>query len=406
MKSAILTFTGIFVMVTLCFGQWSDQNSNISNDLNAVFFLDNNTGWAVGRQGKVLHTTDGGNNWSLQNSGTTEDLNKVHMISTNVGYAVGDNGTLIKYDGASWSTVNINYSQDMHGVYFLDANTGWISGDWGRIMKTTNGGSSWTTEMDNSTYTNLFYDLHMISASEGWAVGTSGKVLKYDGASWSAESTPAGDDLFAVDFSSGSNGFMVGDQSKVYHYDGTNWTQHSTSLSSTSYDIEDVDVIDANTAFAATAVSGGGGIILRYDGASWSTEYENTDFLKTELFYGIHFPSASKGYTVGAGGMIKTKGSGTSSVQETASTPVTVTFQPNPVTTSAVLEYVPDHSGRTTVTVSDMTGRVVEKIVQNARNGIVNTVAIDLRKEEAGLYTVQVSASRYSQTLKVIKRAE
>ena len=39
---------------------WTLQNSNTSNTLHDIFFLDNNNGWAVGANGAILHTINGG----------------------------------------------------------------------------------------------------------------------------------------------------------------------------------------------------------------------------------------------------------------------------------------------------------------------------------------------------------
>ena len=225
MKKALLILS--LCLPVLGFTQtWADLNSGITNDLEDVYFVDNTNGWAVGRQGKIIRTINGGTSWSTQNSATTKDLNKIFMVSSSLGYAVGDGGTGIKYNGTSWSTLNISFSQDMYGVYFLDATTGWVSGDWGCIKMTTDGGSTWTTQMSNSIYSNTFNDLHMLSATEGWAVGSSGRVLKYDGTNWTTVSNPASnnlDDLHAVSFISSNDGFMSGESSGMYHWDGNSW---------------------------------------------------------------------------------------------------------------------------------------------------------------------------------------
>ena len=41
----------------------------VSSDLTAVFFVDDKQGWAVGHDGVILHTADGGETWALQLDG-------------------------------------------------------------------------------------------------------------------------------------------------------------------------------------------------------------------------------------------------------------------------------------------------------------------------------------------------
>jgi photosystem II stability/assembly factor-like uncharacterized protein len=41
----------------------------VSSDLTSVFFIDDKQGWAVGHDGVILHTDDGGDRWQLQLTG-------------------------------------------------------------------------------------------------------------------------------------------------------------------------------------------------------------------------------------------------------------------------------------------------------------------------------------------------
>ena len=48
--------------------------------------LNENVGWAVGENGIVLHTKDGGQRWSKQESGTEETLRSVRFADEKVGW--------------------------------------------------------------------------------------------------------------------------------------------------------------------------------------------------------------------------------------------------------------------------------------------------------------------------------
>ncbi len=102
---------------------WTTQTSGIASNLQDVYFIDANTGWAVGNTGRIRKTINGGSTWTAQTSGVTTTLNSVH---------------------------------------FTDANTGWVVGANGVVRKTTNGGTTWTAQTagvgTNALYSVVFSD--------------------------------------------------------------------------------------------------------------------------------------------------------------------------------------------------------------------------------------------------------
>ncbi len=76
---------------------WAWQNPTPTGyRLNDVYFSDLNTGTAVGANGTIIRTTDGGATWSLQASGTTKALHGVIFTDQNTGVAVGARGTVLQ----------------------------------------------------------------------------------------------------------------------------------------------------------------------------------------------------------------------------------------------------------------------------------------------------------------------
>ncbi|MCX7700097.1 MAG: YCF48-related protein, partial [Gemmataceae bacterium] len=57
--------------------------------LRSVYFVDAQEGWAVGDEGVVWHSIDGGVTWERQPTGTRASLRAVHFVSPFVGWAVG-----------------------------------------------------------------------------------------------------------------------------------------------------------------------------------------------------------------------------------------------------------------------------------------------------------------------------
>lgn len=58
----------------------------------SVHFTTTQTGWAVGEEGTILSTIDGGKSWQQQSSGTQYDLVSVHFITAQTGWTVGESG--------------------------------------------------------------------------------------------------------------------------------------------------------------------------------------------------------------------------------------------------------------------------------------------------------------------------
>src|SRR6516165_12643946 len=57
--------------------------------LHAVQFWDNREGWAVGDEGVIWHTIDGGKHWERQPSGVRASLRGLHFLNPFTGWVVG-----------------------------------------------------------------------------------------------------------------------------------------------------------------------------------------------------------------------------------------------------------------------------------------------------------------------------
>lgn len=131
----ILTGMIFLIVATSCIAQtWTLQESGTVENLNAVYLLNVNTGWAVGDKGIILKYKDA--RWSSVQSGTKKKLNDVFFLSDKSGWAVGDSGTILKYDGAQWLSVaspadldflKIDFPSDSQGFILADSGY-WIGG--------------------------------------------------------------------------------------------------------------------------------------------------------------------------------------------------------------------------------------------------------------------------------------
>src|SRR5262245_65663822 len=108
--------------------------------LHAVQFVDAQEGWAVGDEGVVWHTIDGGKKWERQPTGTRASLRDLHFVNPYFGWVVGreelPNGggsvgvVLFTRDGGiAWHRLLENAMPGLNRVRFVDAKNGFLFGD-------------------------------------------------------------------------------------------------------------------------------------------------------------------------------------------------------------------------------------------------------------------------------------
>ena len=87
------------------------------SQLTAVFFLDDQHGWAVGHDAIILSTDDGGETWSLQHRDKQYDdpLLDIWFKDQNNGFAIGAYGLFLSTNdgGTSWDRRQIS-DDDFH----------------------------------------------------------------------------------------------------------------------------------------------------------------------------------------------------------------------------------------------------------------------------------------------------
>ncbi len=185
-----------------------------------VQFYDNNLGIAVGGNGGIARSIDGGANWTygpftftspagLKTNGT---FNDVHIPTATVAYAVGSNGMMAKSTdaGKNWTFVNTPlYAKavSINAVWFVNKDTGYIGGLWNtsdsipKLYVTKNGGSTWDSiNAPIGGKTRVGYINNPNAAPIIWDVTAKAKVIN------------------RIIFTSPSNGYVVGGSNSGQNY--------------------------------------------------------------------------------------------------------------------------------------------------------------------------------------------
>lgn len=155
---------------------WNIQTIDTKRVLNGVMFVNQNIGFVVGANGVIGKTSSGGQKWNLLASNVAENLNDLYAVSQLIVYAVGNFGTVLKtVNGVNWLSQTSNVTANLRKIVF-NGNVGWIVGDNGTILKTQDAGANWT-QLTSGTTENLS-SIFMYDLSEGYVVGVNGTILK------------------------------------------------------------------------------------------------------------------------------------------------------------------------------------------------------------------------------------
>lgn len=112
-----------------------------------AFSADAKTGFAVGFDGVILVTVDGGSNWRRLNSDTPNDLLGIAIAADGKrGWAVGSRGTILATTngGDIWRAQPSGTGFWLRDIAFsTDGQHGWVVGSGGTILATVDGGNHW-----------------------------------------------------------------------------------------------------------------------------------------------------------------------------------------------------------------------------------------------------------------------
>ncbi|MGA9406616.1 MAG: YCF48-related protein, partial [Bacteroidota bacterium] len=185
--------------------------STLDPPLFGISFFGDSTGCAVGGNGFITASTNGGGTWTTRTSNTSKNLYGIFVASSKKAWAVGQSGTIVTTSDAfnSWSAQTCPVATTLRSVAFSDTLNGYILGDGGTILKTTDGGATWKVQPSPGTSLNAF---KFLDTGEGWVAADSGKIFKTvdGGNTWLSQNSGVQSSLTSVDFTDRLHGVAVG----------------------------------------------------------------------------------------------------------------------------------------------------------------------------------------------------
>ncbi len=252
--------------------KWDFMPSNTNVDLTDIYFTSDDIGYAVGAYTTILKTTNKGQTWTkLTVPSITNDpkINDILFVGTQVGYAVADEGYILKTTdaGGNW-TVKRPATRNLQSVAWVGVNKGYAVGDRGLILYTTNGGDNWDVQIMPGLTSDLNYIMFK-SATVGFATGKAGVMIKTvdGGNTWDFVNSGTDQELKSIFFYGQNIGYAVGASGTIVKTTdgGNNWTALTSGTTNT---LNSVYFVNNNEGF----VSGNVGLLLatKDAGATWS----------------------------------------------------------------------------------------------------------------------------------------
>lgn len=402
--AALLVFFAISIPAH---ADWQAQTSGVTDNLNSVFFVDENTGWAVGVGGRIITTTNGGSLWAQQVSNTASSLNSVFFTSALTGYAAGAAGVICKTTngGASWQSSNVTGVAVITEISFANVSTGYLcgsnTGGDGIAAVTTNAGSTWQVVIVTAVGLNCLY---AVNGTTAYTAGISGLVFRTTngGANWVQQTTPSTNFVSSIVFPDPSNGYFttLGITEQVYRStnSGSNWTE-VTSPGNTS-GLNSLFALDPSTLYGV----GTAGTIRRTtnSGSTWETQPSPVSV----FFNSIFMVNSNVGYIVGnTGTILKTVNGGIGIQQISTNVPAGYRLEqnyPNPFNPVTNIEFSIPKSGHVKLSVFDINGKLVTILAdQNLSLGTYNA-DFDAAYLSTGVYFYTLETNSFIQTKRMI----
>jgi len=171
-------FRGLVLISDDGASHWRQARVPVQSDLVALCFISDRRGWAVGHDGVILHTEDGGESWTKQFDGDAAHDVMTAYYKTRI--ANGEHQLQRFLDEVELNTKD-GATLPFLSVYFENEKIGYAVGSFGMLAETEDGGKTWRPwldHIDNEKFLNL-NDIRKVG-SDIYIAGEQGTVYRLD----------------------------------------------------------------------------------------------------------------------------------------------------------------------------------------------------------------------------------
>ena len=443
---------------------WVLQNSNITYNLLSISFADTLNGIVGSQENLVLVTRNGGADWDTSRVANRKTRD-VFLIDSAYGWAVGDDGNIQRTIDGGYTWETIFNRQNLVAVHFISRDTGWVAAeDSPNIYRTSDGGTIWIAAGAWRGVT----DIRLLNGKYGWCgisyyppYTSKLKVtqdggdhwLTYDHNRWFALSYKTGSPIstdigcfvgsgdmalrtwgdlswdlapmieetigvyqafrpvaWGLDFADGRTGWAVGRQGAIL--ETTNGGMYWRAQIARGWQMDSllmsVQAFDGLTARATGYL--GRSVLTTDGGTTWQGEETGTK----EWLLASSFLTPTLGWVAGENGMVLKYGRLPYGVEEggkTAGVP-RVTWlgpnHPNPFTGGTEIKYELASRGKVKLGVYNVLGQTVRELVRREQEAGAYAIRWDGKDgagkaTSSGVYFYRLEAFGQSQTQKMVK---
>lgn len=430
----------IFIIITICTfcltnqAQWTQQSSGTNSNLQSVCFIDSNNGWAVGTEGIILHTDNGGETWQLQSSPTNINLNKVHFFNQDIGWISGaeniqgPSAIIRTIDGGNnWNIVYSDSTSALSDIQFVDSLNGWVLNSlqiaWSEIvilLHSMDGGQTWFNPLNYPGVGCIYF----VDELNGWGgggyySGSSGYSrcnINYSddgGNNWTTQfdSVDMGV-IYNVFFTDLFNGWAAGGNhgagitpphSTIIHTadGGLTWLSQNSLSDRVLNDIFFVDSLSGWSVGGWTLVGWvpDTSVILHTSNGGEDWEYQSCPV--TQELNSVCFPDPEHGWIVGDSGTILFLESSSQGL-DYPDNDVIISIYPNPFTGKTTFSISLDEPTQVNLVVMDRLGREVVTVLDESLPQGSYNLTWNAERAPSGIYFYRLAAGNQTSTGKLV----